>query len=217
MKTDKLIDAIGMIDERKILDAKSFTVKNRRKFPGKAASWAAAVLLCFTLSISALAATVDPVYQMIFNIFPAAAQALKPVNLSCEDQGIRMEVISAAIYENEAVIVLSLQDLTDNRIDETTDLFDSYRINRPFDSEASCSFVSFDEETGKAVFLIHISQWNHKKIEGDKITFSFTEFLSQKKTFDEKLSGLDLSRAATAEITQKPEAVRGGGGMGPVD
>lgn len=217
MKTDKLIDAIGMIDERKILDAKSFTVKNRRKFPGKAASWAAAVLLCFTLSISALAATVDPVYQMIFNIFPAAAQALKPVNLSCEDQGIRMEVISAAIYENEAVIVLSLQDLTDNRIDETTDLFDSYRINRPFDSEASCSFVSFDEETGKATFLVHISQWNHKKIEGDKITFSFTEFLSQKKTFDEKLSGLDLSRAATAEITQKPEAVRGGGGMGPVD
>lgn len=211
MKTDKLVDAIGMIDERKILDAKIFTVKSRRKSLEKIASLAAAVLLCFTLSISVLAATVDPVYQILFNISPTAAQALKPINLACEDQGIRMEVISAAIYENEAVIYLSLQDLTDNRIDETPDLFDSYRINRPFDSEASCRFVSFDEETRTAAFLIHISQWNNEKIEGDKITFSFTEFLSQKDTFDEKLSGLDLSKAAIAEETQKPESIRGGG------
>ncbi|MDE7198950.1 MAG: DUF4179 domain-containing protein, partial [Lachnospiraceae bacterium] len=150
MKTDKLADAIGMIDERKILEAKSFTVKNRRKSLRRAASWAAAVLLCFTLSISALAAAVDPVYQILFNISPKAAQTLKPVNLSCEDQGIRMEVISAAIYENEAVVYLSLQDLTDNRIDESTDLFDSYRINRPVASAASCTFISIDEETAKA-------------------------------------------------------------------
>ena len=214
MKTDKLVDAIGMIDERKIIDAKSFTVKSRRRSPGKAVSWAAAVLLCFTLSISALAATVDPIYQILFNISPTAAQALKPVNLSCEDQGIRMEVISAAIYENEAVIYISLQDLTDNRIDETTDLLDSYRINRPFASVASCSFLSFDEETGTATFLIHISQWNNEEIEGDKITFSFTEFLSQKNTFDEKLSGLDLSVVTAVEETRKPEFIRGGGGMG---
>lgn len=217
MNTDKLINAIGMIDDKKILDAKSFAVKRRKKSPGKAAAWAVAVLLCFTLSISALAAAVDPVYQILFNIFPTAAQALKPVHLSCEDQGIKMEVISAAIYENEAVIFLSLQDLTDNRIDASTDLSDSYRINRPFASTASCRFVSFDEETGKATFLIHISQWNNKKIDGDKITFSFTEFLSQKRMFDEKLSGLDLSKVTTAEKTQKPESIRGGGGMCPVD
>ena len=217
MKTDKLVDAIGMIDERKILDAKIFTVKSRRKSLEKIASWAAAILLCFTLSISVLAATVDPVYRILFNISPTAAQALKPINLACEDQGIKMEVISAAIYENEAVIYLSLQDLTDNRISETTDLFDSYRINRPFDSEASCRFVSFDEETRTATFLIHISQWNNEKIEGDKITFSFTEFLSQKNTFDEKLSGLDLSKAAIAEETQKPESISGGGGISFID
>lgn len=217
MNTDMLIDAIGMIDERKIKDAKSFTAKSIKKSLGKAASLAAAILLCFTLSISALAATVDPVYQALFNISPGVAQTLKPVKLSCEDQGIRMEVLSAAIYENEAVIYISLQDLIDDRIDETTDLFDSYRINRPFASVASCSFVSFDEETGMATFLIHISQLNNEKIEGDKITFSFSEFLSQKNKFDEKLSELDLSKVTTAEETQKPESVRGGGGMGLVD
>ena len=217
MNTDMLVNAIGMIDERKIEDAKSFTVKSRKKMLRKAVSVAAAVLLCFTLSVSALAATVDPVYQILFNISPAVAQTFKPVKLSCEDQGIRMEVISAAIYGNEAVIYISLQDLTGNRIDETTDLFDSYRINRPFASVASCIFISFDEETKTATFLIHISQWNNEKIEGDKITFAFSEFLSQKNKFDEKLSGLDLSNVTTAEETQKPASVRGGGGMIPVD
>ena len=215
--TDKLIDVIGMIDERKIEEAKSFNVKSRRNSLGKAASIAAAILLCFTLSISALAATVDPAYQILFNISPAVAQTLKPVKLSCEDQGIRMEVISAAIYENEAVIYISLQDLTDNRIDGTTDLFDSYRINRPFSSVASCSLTSYDEETGTATFLIHISRWNNEKIEGDKITFAFSEFLSRKNKFDEKLSGLDLSKVITAEETQRPASVRGGGGMDLVD
>lgn len=215
MNTDMLLDAIGMIDEEKIKDAKSFTVKNRNKFLGKAVSLAAAVVLCFTLSISALAATVDPVYQMLFNISPIAAQSLKPVKLSCEDQGIKMEVISAAIYENEAAIYISLQDLTNNRIDETTDLFDSYRINRPFASTASCSLTSYDGKTGTATFLIHISQWNNEKIEGDKITFSFSEFLSQKNEFDEKLSELDLNTVKAAKETQKPKAIRGGGGTGP--
>ena len=217
MNTDMLVNAIGMIDEGKIKDAKSFTVKSRKKSWGKAASLAAAVLLCFTLSISALAAAVDPVYQIVFSFSPAVAQALKPVKLSCEDQGIRMEVVSAAIYENEAVIYISLQDLTGNRIDETTDLFDSYRINRPFASAASCSFVSFDKETGTAAFLIHISRLDNEKIEGDKITFSFSEFLSQKNKFEEELSGLDLSKVTTAEESRRPESVRGGGGVVPVD
>ena len=217
MNTDMLVDAIGMIDERKIEDAKSFTAESRRKPLRKAASVAAVILLCFTLSISALAAAVDPVYQILFNISPAVAQALKPVKLSCEDQGIKMEVISVAVYENEAAIYLSLQDLADNRIDETTDLFDSYRINRPFSSVASCSLISFDEETETATLLIHISQWNNEKIEGDKITFSFTEFISQKNKFDEELSEFDLSKVVTAEETQKPESIRGGGGMVHVD
>ena len=213
----KLIDAIGMIDDRKIRDAKSSTVRSRRTSWGKAASVAAAVLLCFTLSISALASAVDPVYQIFYSISPTLAQALKPVKLSCEDRGIKMEVISAAIYENEAVIYISLQDLTDHRIDETTDLFDSYRINRPFASAASCSFVSFDEETETAFFMIYISQMNNEKIKGDKITFAFSKFLSQKSKFDEELSELDLSKVTTAEETQKPESIRGGGGMMDVD
>lgn len=124
-----------------------------------------------------------------------------------------MEVISAAVYENEAAIYISLQDMTDqNRIDETTDLFDSYHINRSFDSSASCRRASFDEETGIATFLITISQWSGQKVGGNKITFYFTQFLSNKSIFEGDLTELRLDTVTEAKETQKPESFRSGDG-----
>ena len=213
MKIDKLVDAIGEIDENKIRNARTTSEKSKRIHFKRAVVPVAAIILCITLSVPVLAATVDPIYLMVYRVSPSLAQMLKPVQLSCEDNGIKMEVLSAAVYENEAAIYISLQDMTDqNRIDDTTDLFDSYRINRPFDSSASCSRVSFDEETGIATFLINISQWNDQEIGGDKITFYFTEFLSNKSKFEGELTELDLNSVTEAKETQKPESFRGGGG-----
>ena len=134
-----------------------------------------------------------------------------------------MEVLSASVYENEAAIYISLQDLTNqNRIDETTDLFDSYYINRGFDSFASCQIVSFDKETNTATFLINITQANDREIGGNKITFGFREFISKKSKFEGDLSELDLSKAVEAKDTFTPEWFRGasgtdGGIVSPVD
>lgn len=202
-----------MIDENKIRNARTTSGKIKRISLKRAVALVAAIILCITVSVPVLAATVDPIYLMVYRVSPSLAQMLKPVQLSCEDNGIKMEVLSAAVYENEAAIYISLQDLTDqNRIDDTTDLFDSYHINRAFDSSASCSRVSFDEETGIATFLINISQWNDQEIGGDKITFYFTEFLSNKSKFEGELTELDLNSVAEANETQKPESFRGGGG-----
>ncbi len=213
MKIDKLVDAIGEVDENKIKNARTTSGKIKRISFKRAVALVAAIILCITVSVPVLAATVDPIYLMIYHVSPSLAQMLKPVQLSCEDNGIKMEVLSAAVYENEAAIYISLQDLTDqNRIDDTTDLFDSYHINRAFDSSASCSRVSFDEETGIATFLINISQWNDQEIGRDKITFYFTEFLSNKSKFEGELTELDLNSVAEANETQKSESFRGGGG-----
>ena len=213
MKIDKLIDAIGQIDENKIRNAKVIPGKIKRISFRRAVAMVAAIILCITVSVPVLSATVDPVYLMVYRVSPSLAQMLKPVQLSCEDNGIKMKVLSAAVYENEAAIYISLQDLTDqNRIDETTDLFDSYHINRAFDSSASCNRVSFDEKTGIATFLINISQWNDQEIGGDKITFYFTEFLSNKSEFEGELTELDLNSVTEAKETQTPESFRGGGG-----
>ena len=212
MNVDALMNAIGDIDERKIRDAKAVHATNKRISLKRVVALIAAIILCITISVPVLAATVDPVYQMVYRISPPLAQMWKPVQLSCENNGIRMEVLSAAVYENEAAICIALQDMTEqNRIDETTDLFDSYHINRAFDSSASCSMVSFDEDTKTATFLISIGQWGNREIGGEKITFWFTEFLSHKSQFEGELTGLDLLAATEAAATQTPEAFRGGG------
>lgn len=203
MKTDKLVDAIGLISDDKIRDAKSPTAKIY-KFPFKRAiAIVAAIIICLTVPVTALAAAIEiePVYQIMYHISPAFAQKLKPVKMSCEDQGIKMEVESAYVFENEALIVVSMQDLESDRIDGTTDLYDSYRINRPFNSTGTCSRLDYDEETGKATFLITISQWGNKNIGGEKITFSVGEFLSNVKTVDEKLS-IDLSNLEVITETE---------------
>ena len=189
MTTNKLIDAIGIISDDKILNAKNTTAKIYKFSIKKAIALIAAVILCLTTSIPVLAAAteIEPIYNAIYSVTPSLAQKLKPVRMSCVDQGIRMEVESAYIYKNEANIVVSMQDMEGNRVDKTMDLYDSYRINRPFSSSGTCSSLDYDEETGKATFLIQISQWGNKKINGNKITFSVKEFLSNKKEFNEEI------------------------------
>ena len=104
-----------------------------------------------------------------------------------------------------------MQDLTGDRIDGTTDLYDSYSINRPFDSSASCQRVGYDEKTKTATFLISITEWGNQKITGDKITFSVKEFLSHKKNYSDVGIPLDLSLVTTAKDTQKVYTTGGGG------
>lgn len=153
MRADPLLDAIGMIDGATIQAARTYTVKRRpyRRY----AALAAAAVLCVLLTVPALAfAGVAPAYEVLYAISPAIAQTLKPVQLSCEDNGIRMEVISAAVQGNRADIYISIQDLTGDRIDETVDLFDSYQINRSFDGSATCQLASYDAQRKEATFLI---------------------------------------------------------------
>ena len=48
--------------------------------------------------------------------YPRIVDDLVPVGLSCESDGIRLEIISAAIEEEGSLVLYSLQDLTGNRI-----------------------------------------------------------------------------------------------------
>lgn len=214
MRNKELLYAIGGIDDKFILVATPVMKNSTKRIPKKRIiALVAAIVLCITISMPVLAATLDPIYRILFFFSPSLAQALKPIQLSCEDSGIKMEVISSAVYEDEAAFYISLKDLTDqNRIDETTDLFDSYHINRAFDSSASCSRLSYDEETGVATFLITIKQWNDKDIGGDKITFFFTQFLSNKNVFEGELTDQILQNVTEATKTQNIGSFRGGGG-----
>lgn len=175
----------------------------------------AAVLVCLALAVPAFAMpalAADPDgYALLYSISPAAAQFFKPVNRSDEDNGIRLTVDSVYLHSDTVEIYVSLQDLTGDRLDETTDLFDSYRINRGFDCSATCSRVGYDAQTRTARFLISITRFDGQDIEGDKLTFSLNRLLTGKTETEGAVTGLDLAAAQAEPATQRA-ALSGFGG-----
>ena len=176
----------------------------------------AAVLVCLALTVPAFAMpalAADPDgYALLYSISPAAAQFFKPVNRSDEDNGIRLTVDSVYLHSDTVEIYVSLQDLTGDRLDETTDLFDSYRINRGFDCSATCSLAGYDAQTRTARFLISITSFDGQDIEGDKLTFSLNRLLTGKTETEGAVTGLDLAAAQAEPATQQVEW-RGGSGI----
>ncbi len=216
MNNDKLMDAMGMIDEDYVADARS-AVRTRRSPAKMMLAFAAALILVFAVSLTAMAAAdVGEAYDLLYNFSPTVAQLVRPVNMSCVENGIRMEVISAEISGSDAYVYISMEDLTGDRIDSTIDLYDSYDINRSFDCAAYCERIGYDEETGKALFLIHMQTMDKSRsIRGGKITFSVREMLSKKTVIDQILP-VDLTQAIDPAETQfiDPERLRGTGSNG---
>ncbi|WP_242981398.1 DUF4179 domain-containing protein [Ruminiclostridium sufflavum] len=164
------------------------------------AAVAAAIVLCLVLATPALAANMPAIYEMMYMVSPAIAQYFVPVQEFCEDNGIRMEVVSTYIHDDTAQVYVIMQDITGDRIDADTDLFDSYSLHIPFDSMSHCEQVGFDEKTRTAKFLITISTMNGKDIaiNGGKVTFSVREFLSSKVSEENIPIALELTAIGEA-------------------
>lgn len=158
---------------------------SRRWILLKPAAAAACICACLYFAMPVLAASCEPVYQLMYRISPAVAQHFMPVQKSDTSHGIQMEVVSAYIHGNTAEIYITMQDLEGDRIDKTIDLYDSYSIHRPFDSTCHCELAGYDERTKTASFLITVQQWGEKEIAGEKITFSVKNFLSRKENYQD--------------------------------
>lgn len=176
----------------------------------------ACICVCTVLAMPVLATAVEPVYQLMYMVSPAVAQFFMPVQKADENNGIKMEVVSAYIHNDVAEIYITLQDVTENRIDATIDLFDSYTIHCPFDSNAHCERVGYDEATKTATFLITETAHGGKNIAGDKITFTVQKFLSRKIKYNDISVPLDLSTLLPAQSTQTVSPIGGGGTEYPV-
>ncbi len=157
---------------------------------------AAAMVAALAVLIPTLAVATPQIATLMRHIAPGIAQRFTPICMSCEDQGVRMEVVSAAIHGNVAEVYITMTDLTGDRIDETVDLYDSYTIERGFDSSATCQLLHVDRATKTATLLLTISQWGARDVAGDKITFSVREFLSRKKTWRDVEIPLALAEVA---------------------
>ena len=201
MRGNEFLEKMELIDPAYVEQADKMP-KQKKNSIKRWGAIAACLCLAFGLAIPALAASIPYVYDALYAISPATAQFFKPVALSCEDNGIRMEVVAAYIHQDTAEIYISMQDLQGKRVDETMDLFDSYQINTPFDCTGHCELSGFDPDTQTATFLITIKQWNKQNIIGDKLTFSIREFLANKKTYEGILDGVSLDNIEQNAMTQ---------------
>ena len=161
---------------------------------------------------TALAAFNDDVNQLLYQIWPQAAQALKPVNLSCESQGIRMEVVSATLNGSETLVTLTMQDLEGDRVDATMDLFDSAILQLPYDGSGTCVQTGYDMETKTASFAVYMKfDMDKRPAENDKVSSRVSRFISNKKT-----QTVDLTPLIPGDITETESipvpAIRGWAG-----
>lgn len=108
MRGNELLDKMELIDPAYIEAAD--TAPNKRKSVwAKWGTLAACLCLVCVLAVPAMAAFSPAFYELLYAVTPATAQFFKPVQRSCEDNGIRMEVTAAYIHENTAEIYLSLE------------------------------------------------------------------------------------------------------------
>ncbi len=122
------------------------------------------------LTVPVLAASVEPVYELIYLVSPSAAQFFVPVQKSDTNNGIKMEVVSADIRGDTARIYITMQDLIGDRVDETIDLYDSYDIRLPFDGTGFFAGRWVTIQYPDSDLLITIKT-DGQKIAGKKITF----------------------------------------------
>ena len=210
MNEQMLLDAIGEARPDWVEAARA--VKRRKRIWPKIAAAAACICICLCGAVPALAAAdVRPAYELLYAVSPTAAQRLKPVNLACEDNGIKMEVVSALVEGDTAELLVSIRDETGSRIDRTADLFDSYSINTPHGKVGTCRKTDYDEETGRVFFLIELTTMNGEPISGDKITFSVREILYAKSRYDCPIE-LPAEQAELRSALEVSERIRGWSG-----
>lgn len=213
---EKILDGIEDKYLSEAVDyAKCYKVKKQRLIPvlGRMAACFAIIMGLFISSLSiAVAAGNLAAYDVLYVLYPDIAVKLMPVNASCEDNGIRMEVEGVSIQDNCAYVYISMHDLEGKYIDESIDLFDSYSIHTNADQIGGCTLVDFAEANRKATFLITVQNMDGTPIEGSAITFSVSQFLTEKNEIQEELTQICLDKISEVTETQMEERlnIRGG-------
>ncbi|MGG3123125.1 DUF4179 domain-containing protein [Priestia megaterium] len=181
----------------------------RRTFK-KAIVFPAAAALFLIGSAGVGAATFPSFNHLLSLVSPDIALFLQPIETTSEDKGIKMKVAGAMNDDEMAVIYVTMQDLTGNRLDKTMDLYDyTLTDGHMFNSQ----IVNYDKDTNTATLRIQANggtNFNHKKIK-----LRISSFLSQKQKhegikIDTDLS--DLKNKKVDTISLSTDSTSGGGG-----
>ncbi len=138
--------------------------QERTKKPVMKKKLSIAFILAVILTVACIAtavagATSETFNTWLYQIWPEAALKLMPVNLACDSEEIRMEVISAVAKDNEVYITFSMQDLEGDRISENSyPSLEVYYTDDNADMDYDIIMPSlYDAEEKKIIFGQHYS------------------------------------------------------------
>lgn len=169
------------------------------------------IIMGMLLSTTALAATIPSVNSWLFGVNESIADMLYPVNLSFEDNGIKLEVIYAANDNHTSMVYFSLQDITSDRIDDTADI---YNYNLIGANVATCRLVSYDENSNTTFF--QMLGFGGSDMAGDMTLLSIQSFISDKTEYapyDTQINIAELIKQDVSTISLTEFYFSGGGGM----
>ena len=139
-----------------------------------------AIVLMIACAATALAGAVNENFNAwLYQIWPEAATTLMSVNMSCENNGIRMEIISAVADGKELYITYSLEDLEGDRLNIENNPILYVNSYPDYLWGASFEQPMKDEATGKVIFGEHF-RYQESITAGDSVLKahlpSFTSF-----------------------------------------
>ena len=117
-----------------------------------------AMILLLAFAATAIAGSVNEDFNAwLYRIWPEAATTLMPVDMSCENNGIRLEIISAVADGEELYITYSMEDLEKDRLNTECSPVMYVDDARNYDWESSFEQPIRDEATGKIIFGEHFT------------------------------------------------------------
>lgn len=151
-----------------------------------------AVALCVSGVLPAFASRVPDFYKALERVSPEVADLFVPIQKSCSNQGIIMQVEAVDFTESHIRAIISFQDEEGtDKIHGPVDLYDAYGI-KSYSAEttiAGCSFRTYDSEEDKAYFLLELQ--TEECYTKEKLTF-YARGLRGNMTSEEREIDLSL-------------------------
>lgn len=151
-------------------------------------------LMLFT--VAAAAATISGFKYLLSIIGEENTAVITPVEISDEDQGIKMEVVAAGRFDNILRVYVTLQDMTGERLGDDVSLIEHFRLTGMERVGGMSSWgwklIDYDEENNKATMLFELA--GSSKLEGEELTLEINKILyNTKEYWNYKVTEADLS------------------------
>lgn len=173
------------------------------------------IIICVLLSVPVIGAVISYFDILMDSNFITyeEKQILTPLELSSESNGIKMTLIASLSDNNTNIMYIALQDLIQERIDESIDLYNfSVSGYNTFNSQ----LLHYNKDTKTAIIKI-LANGGKNNIFNKNVKLTISSFLSNKKTYEDVLIDLNIDEIKNLESVPMDMNYFSGGGGSYID